>query len=519
MFYDYEPLPVRPAPELSGGSSAPEVLIVGAGPIGLAAAIDLALHGIRSTVLDAKTQVSVGSRAICWAKRTLEVFDRLGVGERMVAKGVTWQVGRIYHGEDEVYSFDLLPEEGHKMPAFINLQQYYVEEYLIDRCADFPDLIDLRWGAEVTGIRQDVTRATLTVDSPDGGYEISAPWALACDGARSPVRRMTGLEFPGVTFSDRFLIADIRMQADLPAERRFWFEPPFHSGKTALLHKQPDDIWRVDLQLGPDADVEAEMQPDAVRPRIAKAVQGREFELDWVSIYAFHCRKLDRFVHGRVIFAGDSAHIVSPFGARGGNGGIQDVDNLCWKLAMVIRGEAPAALLGSYDRERQAASVENIENSTRSTRFMMASSAEERGFRDAALALARSEDFARKVINSGRLSTAFDYRGLGLGTPGPDAPVGEGAVCPDAPLADGWLLNRLGGGFGLLAIGTPGPEAVAGIDVLHLPADGRLAHRHGPGVFLIRPDQHIAARWPDFDPARIAKALSRATAHPEMVTP
>ncbi len=494
------------------------MLIVGAGPIGLAAAIDLALHGIRVTVLDAKTQVSVGSRAICWAKRTLEIFDRLGVGERMVEKGVTWQVGRIYHGEDEVYSFDLLPEEGHKMPAFINLQQYYVEEYLIDRCADFPDLIDLRWGAEVTGIDENGDGVTLTVESRDGSYQIAAPWALACDGARSPLRRMMGLDFPGVTFADRFLIADIRMKADFPAERRFWFEPPFHNGKTALLHKQPDDIWRIDLQLGPDADTESEMRPEAVRPRIAKAVQGRDFELDWVSIYAFHCRKLDRFVHDRVIFAGDSAHIVSPFGARGGNGGIQDVDNLCWKLAMVIRDEAPAALLDSYDRERQAASVENIENSTRSTRFMMASSAEESGFRDAALALARSEDFARKVINSGRLSTAFDYRGLGLGTPGPDIPVGEGAVCPDAPLTDGWLLNRLGGDFRLMAIGTPGPDRVADIPVLHLPAEDWLASRHGTGVLLIRPDQHIAARWPRFEETQIVTAVSRATAQPQMVT-
>ena len=348
--YEYRSFGYERPPELSGGKiPAYRIAIVGAGPVGLAMAIDLACRGVASVVLDDNDTVSAGSRAICWAKRTLEIFDRLGIGERMVEKGVTWKVGRVYRGDREIYSFDLLPEEGHKMPAFVNLQQYYVEEYLVDRARDFPDLIDLRFRNRVTGIEPAVDGATLSVETPEGSYSLRAGYVLACDGARSPLRSMLGLAFEGQLFEERFLIADVEMKADFPSERRFWFEPTFHKGKSALLHKQPDDIWRIDLQLGSDADPEVEKKPENVLPRIRAAIGDRPFELDWVSVYSFRCARLERFVHGRVIFVGDSAHVVSPFGARGGNGGIQDVDNLGWKLAAVLEGRAPEALLETYD--------------------------------------------------------------------------------------------------------------------------------------------------------------------------
>ncbi|HEY9347664.1 MAG TPA: FAD-dependent monooxygenase, partial [Inquilinus sp.] len=336
---------VRTPPELSGGARRRyPVAIIGAGPVGLAAAIDLALHGVPSVVLDDNDVVSVGSRAICWSKRTLEIFDRLGIGARMLAKGVTWKVGRLFHRDREVYAFDLQPEPGHKMPAFINLQQYYVEQYLVERCADFPGLIDLRWKNRVTGVEPGGDGVRVQVETPDGGYAIEAGYLLACDGVRSTVRHALGLDFIGQAFEERFLIADVEMKVGFPPERWFWFEPPFHSGQSALLHKQPDDIYRIDLQLGPDADPEAERRPERVIPRIRAMVGDRPFELDWVSVYNFQCRRLQRFLHGRVIFLGDAAHVVSPFGARGGNGGIQDADNLAWKLALVLQGEAPPAL-------------------------------------------------------------------------------------------------------------------------------------------------------------------------------
>ncbi|MEH6724873.1 MAG: FAD-dependent monooxygenase, partial [Hyphomicrobiales bacterium] len=359
MVYSYKTQPYTPPRALTEGEPRHQVAIVGAGPIGLAMAIDLAQRGVPSVILAQGNSVSVGSRAICWAKRTLEIFDRLGVGDRMLAKGVTWKIGRLFHGNTEVYNFDLLPEAGYKMPAFINLQQYYVEEYLIDRIADFPDLIDLRWQNEVVDHADKGDHVALSINTPDGFYQTEADYYLACDGARSPTRKRMGLRFAGETFEERFLIADVHMPkspfGDGQAERWFWFKPPFHPGQSALLHKQPDDIYRIDLQLGFDADPELEKHPDRVIPRIRQMVGDLPFELDWVSVYTFTCARLERFIHGRVIFVGDSAHIVSPFGARGGNGGIQDVDNLGWKLSAILQHRANANLLESYNEERRFA--------------------------------------------------------------------------------------------------------------------------------------------------------------------
>lgn len=516
----------RTPPELAGGerSSAP-VVIVGAGPVGLASAIDCALHGIACIVLDDNDVVSIGSRAICWSKRTLEIFDRLGVGERMVEKGVTWKVGRLFHRDREVWNFDLLPEAGHKMPAFINLQQYHVEQYLVERCADFPDLIDLRWKNRVTGVTPRADGVSVAIDTPDGTCTLDAQWLLACDGARSAVRGMLGLEFEGRVFEERFLIADVEMRADFPAERWFWFEPPFHKGQSALLHKQPDNIYRIDLQLGWDADPEEEKKPENVIPRIERVIGHSDFELDWVSVYTFQCRRLDRFVHGRVVFAGDSAHIVSPFGARGGNGGIQDVDNLIWKLALVVRGEAPESLIETYNDERVHGADENILNSSRATSFMTPKTEMERMFRDSVLELAAEHEFARKLVNSGRLSRPCELSEFSLQTQSCAGKVRPGAAMIDAPMGDGdWLLKNVGGDFAVLAIDTELPPLPTGVRGLRISsdrsqtngddclfdADGLVAERYGTGaIYLIRPDQHVAACCAN--QTELAAAFARAT--------
>lgn len=531
--YGYKPFPYRTPPELSGGElrRAP-VVIVGAGPVGLAAAIDCALHGVPCVVLDDNDVVSLGSRAICWSKRTLEIFDRLGIGERMVEKGVTWKVGRLFHRDREVWSFDLLPEAGHKMPAFINLQQYYVEQYLVERAAEFSDLIDLRWKNRVTGVAPRADGVQVSIETPDGAYTLDANWLIACDGARSPVRGMLGLDFAGRVFEERFLIADVEMKAEFPSERWFWFEPPFHNGQSALLHKQPDSIYRIDLQLGWDADPEEEKKPENVIPRIEKVIGHRDFELDWVSVYTFQCRRLERFIHGRVVFAGDSAHIVSPFGARGGNGGIQDVDNLIWKLAMVVRGEAPESLVATYDEERIHGADENILNSSRSTAFMTPKTEMERIFRDSVLDLAHEHEFARKLVNSGRLSKPCGLGDLSLQTPvGDGNGVAPGSAMPDAPVANGdagWLLGHVGGRFTFLAVEAAIPDGLpAGLDSVLVTADrsrrangvttlfdeeGHAIARYGAGrSYLVRPDQHIAAQFDGATGEAVASALRRAT--------
>jgi 3-(3-hydroxy-phenyl)propionate hydroxylase len=504
------------------------VVVVGAGPVGLACAIDLGSRGVPVVLIDDSDRIGEGSRGICWSKRTLEILDRLGVGETLVTQGVTWKLGKVFRGDDLVFSFDLLPEAGHKMPAFINLQQYYLEKALCDR-ASAVDAVDLRWKNRLVGLAPRNDHVRLTIATDDGPYTLDADWLIAADGAHSTARDLLGLSFSGVTFEDKFLIADIRMAADLPTERRFWFDPIFHTGQSALMHRQPDNVWRIDLQLGPDADIAEEQKPERVIARLERMLGDRPFALEWISIYRFNCRRLDRFVHGRVVFIGDAAHQVSPFGARGANSGIQDAENLAWKLAAVLKGEAGPALIDSYERERIQAADENIVHSTRSTDFIAPHSKAERNLRDAVLALAPQAEFARRMINSGRLSVATVYDSP-LSTPDEDQFGGSarlGAPAPDCPVRTrdgaGHLVQSLPGEFTLVTVmngAAPPPPAgvrhiVVGDDIAD--ADGLFAQRFDatPGAaYLFRPDQHLCARWRRTDAAKIAAARDRALGKP-----
>ena len=523
---------VRSPDQDSAAPARHPVVIVGAGPVGLSLAIDLAQRGQRVVVLDNDHKLSIGSRAICFSKRTLEIWDRLGVGQRMVDKGVSWNVGKVFLQNEQLYEFNLLPEEGHERPAFINLQQYYAEAYLVERALRLPG-IDIRWHNKVTAVAPRGDGALLTVSTPEGDYRLDAQWVAACDGSRSPLRQMLGLESKGRIFQDRFLIADVRLRgdADFPTERWFWFDPPFHPGQSVLLHRQPDNVWRIDFQLGWDADPEEEKKPENILPRV-KALLGADaqFDLDWASVYTFACLRMDRFVHGRVVFAGDSAHGVSPFGARGANSGVQDAENLAWKLHWVLTGRAGPALLETYGPEREYAADENLRNSTRATDFITPKSEASRLFRDAVLHLARDHAFARRIVNSGRLSVPATLSESPLNTPEADAfagTVAPGAVLPDAPLTRQgratWLLRELGPDFTLLVFG-PAPAwaaALPHVQVLQIGVDvqdaqGLAAQRLDarPGTaYLLRPDQHVCARWRALEETAVRAALARATAH------
>ena len=502
-----------------------KVVVIGGGPIGLATALDLGRRGVPVVLLDDHEGTGQGSKAICFAKRTLEICDRLGAAGPMLEKGVQWNVGKVFHDDRLLYEFNLAPEGGHAFPAFINLQQPWFEKFLHDaivaaQAEGAP--IELRGKNRVDAVATKADHSLIDVMTPDGPYQLQADWLIVCDGARSPVRGMLGLNFDGRVFEDNFLIADVKMKAEFPTERWFWFEPHFKSGDSALLHKQPDDIWRIDFQLGWNIDRAKELEPANIRARVdAMLGPNVEYELDWCSIYTFQCRRMDRFRYGRVIFAGDSAHQVSPFGARGANSGIQDVDNLGWKLALVIAGDAPDALLDSYDMERVHGADENILNSTRATDFITPKSPVSKQFRNAVLALAEHLPFARMVVNSGRLSMPCTYDGSPLNGPDqPDMPARTrpGSPCPDAPLAGGWLLRQFGPGFTLLTINADAPETLSAhgqiIPRLALDATPEIKARYlgeaERAVYLIRPDSHVAARWTTFDAKAVTTAVARA---------
>jgi 3-(3-hydroxy-phenyl)propionate hydroxylase len=541
--YTWPRYAARPAPERGGADiRRVPVVIVGAGPVGLVAAIDAALRGLPVVLLDDDDTVSIGSRGVCYAKRTLEILDRLGVGQRVIDKGVTWNVGRTFHRDAEVFSFNLLPEAGHQRPGMVNLQQYYLEQYLVERAQALPS-IDLRWKHKLLATEPRDDGVRLDVDTAEGRYTLDADWLIVADGARSPVRRAMGLDIEGQVFQDRFLIADVVLDGEpFPlerSERRFWFHPTFFDGQSALMHRQADNVWRLDFQLGWEADPEAEKQPERVEPRIRQALDQQGFahigfKLEWVSVYTFQCRRMAQFRHGRLLFVGDSAHQVSPFGARGANSGIQDADNLVWKLARVIDGRAPESLLDSYHAERSVAADENLLNSTRSTDFMTPKSRIARTLRDAVLSLAAEVPAGRALVNSGRLSVPTTLADSPLNTPDADEWSGwmrPGAPCDDAPVGGQmpWLLPHLGADFVLLHFGSPRPEQAEALRALPMSVllvdgegarfdriedpQGLVAQRYDGrtgSCYLIRPDQHVAARWRSLDSGAVRAALARA---------
>ncbi len=517
----------RLPPRLAQGVESLETVIVGGGPIGLSLALDMGRRGLKAVVVNALPFIARGSKAICFSKRSLEIFDRLGIGDRLLDKGVIWEKGKVFWkgAAEPIYEFDLLPVKAQKFPAFINIQQYYVEEYLLDEIAKHPN-IEIRWGHEVIGVTPRSDGVLVDVSTSDGPYSIEAGYLLACDGNKSAVRTMMGLDFVGRIFEDNFLIADVRFKQERPAERWFHFDPPW-PGASSLVHKQPDGVWRLDFQLGWNIDRNEAIKPENVTPFV-RGMLGPDvdFEFEWLSIYTFQCRRMERFVHDHVIFAGDAAHLVSPFGARGCNGGLQDIDNLAWKLERVLAGRSPAALLETYNDEAITVADVNILNSTRATDFMTPKSKVATAFRDAVLELARDHEFARPFVNSGRLSQAVPYEGSILSTPDADlfdAGPKPGAPCIDAPLngQQPWLLGALGDQFKLLVFTD---EASAGsnelsslaetLAVIHVPLNefARARYDAGDGVaYLIRPDQHVAARWKNPDAAAIRDALQRAT--------
>ncbi len=406
---------VEPVEITRGEISHHPIVIVGGGLTGLTMACALARYGVPAVLLDEDNTVGVkgaSSRGICYTQKSLEIFQRLGVYEPIAAKGVQWSVGRTFAGEHEVYSFDLRQQSAYNLscqPPFINIQQFYIEAFLVERIQEL-GCVDLRWCSRVSAFEQNNECATLTVRTPAGDYRIRADYVIDATGARSPFRGWVGASVTSKKGDDRWCIADVRFSKHPPVERHTWIEAPFNENRAVWQHLMGDNVWRIDYQVGPDADPEYVSREDVVRERLARQFGSDcELEIVWVGPYAYRSECIDEMRHGRVFFMGDAAKVVSPFGARGGNTGVADADNLAWKLAAVMKGHAAPALLDSYHEERHEAARQNVLVTNRTARFLRPASAVEKTFRDAALGLARQYVFARQLVNTGRMAIANPY--------------------------------------------------------------------------------------------------------------
>jgi 3-(3-hydroxy-phenyl)propionate hydroxylase len=399
-----------------------DIVIVGAGLSGLTLACSLAQLGVDALVLDEDNTVGVkgaSSRGICYTQKSLEIFDRLGVYARIAAKGVRWHTGRTFAGHDEVYSFDLRqgPATLSQQPPFINIQQFYIEGFLVERIqaltAQRPS-VDLRWQNRVLHVQTTAGGAQVRVGTPEGDYTLHARYLIDATGANSPIRKALGVQGTTKRGDDRWCIADIRFGKNPPAERHTWIEAPFNDNRAVWQHKMADEVWRIDYQMAPDSDAAYVSREDVVRERLARQFGADAgIELVWVGPYAYRSELVERMSlalgTGAVFFLGDAAKVVSPFGARGGNSGIADADNLAWKLAAVVQGRAHPALLASYHAERMQANATNVQVTNRTARFLRPADGAERILRDAAIALAKRHAFARPLINTGRMAVANTY--------------------------------------------------------------------------------------------------------------
>lgn len=539
LYFHYEHHPFQTPPELKGESPLHPVVIAGAGPVGLTLALDLARRGIQVVLLEDDDAVNRGSRAVGAARRSLEIFERAGAGDRFFKTGVSWSGGQSYYRDKLVLDFKIPQASKLKHPPMISIAQCHVEQYLCEALSQYPNA-SIRWSSTVLSARQEDGTVITTVETPEGRYDMRSAWLVACDGGRSNIRKALGKELQGSSYEGRYLIVDIQMKSTEPPGRRVWFDPASFPGTTIIMHKQPFDIWRIDYQLRPEDDLEEEVQPERVHQRVGTFLKSigetADWAIDWISPYRAHSLTLDNYREGRVLFAGDAAHLVPIFGARGMNGGVDDANNLGWKLAYVAKGWCDESLLDSYSAERVDAAHQNISFARKSTQFMTPPTPGHAVMREAVLSLAVKEPFIRELINPRQVTELrmkpgplrFEDESTDTFQGGP-AP---GAVCPNLPVGtpsqQSFLHSQMGRDFTLLLFQQPGGPADPrgqelaqlherrglpfGLDVvtvtdpyLHETFDARAGT-----AYLVRPDGHVAGRWRDFNPGTLHSQLLQA---------
>ena len=537
-------------PSQHGPQTRQPVVIAGAGPSGMVTALELARYGVASVVLSADLQVSQGSRAIVFTRRSMEILQQVGTAERMSANGLPWRFGNSYYRGQQVFRMEGAHDPDDRFFPMLNIQQQYMEEYLYDACQAHP-LIDFRWGNKLTQSTPQDGFVALEIDTPEGTYCLDADWLVAADGGRSGIRTALNLQMEGASYEGFFVIADIQIDLPLPTERLAYFDPDWNPGNTILMHREPHGIWRVDYQLPPGETPEEALQPESLKARIDAQLAmighaGTPWTMDWSSVYSARTLTLPDYVHGRTVFTGDAAHLLPIFGVRGANTAFQDAQSLGWHLAFTVKGLGSEQLMANYSAERVGAAREIIEESGKSTRFMAPPTAGFRMLRDAVLSLSLTEAFVRPLYHW-RTSRPHAYTHSALNSPGDDNGLFTEGPAHGAPPqnirlgADDFLLDHLGGGFDLLyftsapaipeallavvasvrARGVPlhivavgAAQPVAGADTTLADADGHLRQRYGiqasGGAYLLRPDQHVCARWLTLDATRLQAALNHA---------
>jgi 3-(3-hydroxy-phenyl)propionate hydroxylase len=553
IYYPYQVFDAWVPPVAEHTDATAPVVIAGAGPIGLVTALELARHGVRSVVLESERQVSEGSRAIVFTRRSMEILQQVGVAHRVSQNGLPWRFGNSFYKGQRVFRMEAPHDADDRFFPMINLQQQYLEEYLVDAVNAQP-LIELRWGNRVTGLAPTDTGATLTVDTPAGPYTLPAQWLVAADGARSGIRGLLNLKLEGSSYEGKFVIADIRIDLPLPTERLAFFDPDWNPGNTVLMHREPHGIWRIDYQLPPNETPEQALAPESMAERINAQLAaighgGTPWEMDWSSVYSARTLTLPDYRCGRVLFVGDAAHLLPIFGVRGANTGFQDAQALAWRLAFVVNGTAPEGLLATYSQERVAAAREIIDEAGKSTRFMTPPSRGFRLLRDAVLSLSLTQPFVGPLYHW-RTSRPHEYTHSAVNATGDDtllfqAGPGHGAPPQNVQLGpDLHLLDRVGHQLTLLyftadvalpealqtevaawrargvplqvlAIAGHNAPPVVGADATLPDPAGRVRQRYGVrtggAAYLLRPDQHVCARWMALDATRLRAALATAT--------
>ncbi len=496
------------------------VAIVGAGPIGMTAALGLAREGIRTVMFDNKSTFNDGSRAICIARSSIHIFERIGAVAPFLEKALGWTTGRSFYRGTQILEFQMPDSAAEKYRPMYNLQQQYIEQFLWNAVENEP-LIEVRWQSEVTGVSDQEATVQLEVTDPNGTYTLDADWVLAADGARSQMRKMRGLRLKGDNYEGRYVIADVQMPYDYPTIRRALFDPDCRRGATILIHKQPDNIWRIDYQLANDEDGAHAMEEATVRASVtavlAEIGYDGPWELEWWSTYSANTLALEDYRDGRIFFIGDSAHIVPIFGVRGLNNGLADAHNIAWKLGWVLNGKAAPRLLDSCTPERRGATLDVFANATQSARFMTPPTRGWTLMRDAALNLALSHPFAGQLANP-RQMTPYTYADSPVVAPDDtlfDGGPVAGAMLPDARCGGGHLVDLLGAGFSVVVFNETLAISITleGVEVILLPQDSEAAQRLAAGphsAYLIRPDLYIAARWFNATPALIVDGLTHA---------